>query len=561
MTHKIRIGIDFDNTIICYDDLFIRAVKEKEWDLGADCGESKAAIKERLVQLDGNDFRWQEMQAIVYGILIKDATPFPGVLETLQYFKDSEQYELFIVSHKTPASLYLKHITLIDKAQLWIKDRKLTDYIPEKNIFFRPVRDEKINVIRDLKLDFFIDDLLEVLHDKNFPPINAFFFSPDGNDINHWNKIKECFEIINEFGFHNLKLIQDFAPFPYSQMETVKRDGNNKIIRFECSNKKKIILKKYSQVDNSFSTLEKEFEALKLMTEANLPVPKAYFKDSKKGLALYENIESSELEPSTENIIRDFSGFLSSLYNLSKTTEFDKFPGARDSRDKISDYKAHVSRRLSQIEAGCKKDARFNPIQHYLDKIFKPLHKIVLERYENSLNKFKLDESKIFTSDQKILSPSDFGMHNAIYNNTNSFTFIDFEYMGWDDPVKLIADFLHHAVEDSITQDDRLEIFKRFSEKSSIGADFYQRLNTILDLVGLEWILIILNVANPEVLQRRMYANPQLNVNELIEQRLKKAQQRADLFHTNIASNSVFLSLKSIHSKVMEIPAWQQLIT
>lgn len=561
MKNKIRIGIDFDNTIICYDDLFIRAVKEKEWDLGVDCGESKAAIKERLVQLDGNDFRWQEMQAIVYGILIKDANPFSGVLETLQYLKDSGNYELFIVSHKTPASLYLKHITLIDKAQLWIKDRKLTDFIPEENIFFRPVRDEKINVIRDLNLDFFIDDLLEVLHDKNFPPINAFFFSPDGNEINHWNKIKECFEIINEFGFKNFKAIQEFAPFPYSNMETIKRDGNNKIIRFECSNKKKIVLKKYSKVDDSYSTLEKEFEALKLLGEARLPVPKAYFKDSDAGLALYENIEAATSRPSRENIIRDFSGFLSSLHKLSKTSDFSEFSSARDFRDKTSDYKTHVLRRLSQIEAGCKNDMRFEPIQKYLDQVFKPLHKIVLERYEQNLKRFNLSETKPISRLQKILSPSDFGMHNAIYNHQNNFNFIDFEYFGWDDPVKLVADFLHHAGQDSISQEDRLEILKNFAQQSSLDADFFMRLSTILDLVGLEWILIILNIANPEVLQRRMYANPELNIPDLLEQRLKKARERADLFHTNIASNSVFLSLKSIHSKVMEIPAWQQLIT
>ena len=82
----------------------------------------------------------------------------------------------------------------------------------------------------------------------------------------------------------------------------------------------------------------------------------------------------------------------------------------------------------------------------------------------------------------------------------------------------------------------------------------------MLDLVGLEWIFIILNIANPEVLKRRMYANPKLKIESIIEERLQKAHKRADLFHTNINSNNVFLSLQSIQTKIMEIPTWRDLI-
>ena len=494
MTKKIRIGIDFDNTIICYDDLFVRAVREKNWDLGSECGESKAAIKHRLLSLDGNDFRWQELQAIVYGILIKDATPFPEVIETLKYFKDEGVYELFIVSHKTPASLYLKHVTLIDKAEHWIQSHRITDFVPVENIFFRPLRDEKIDVIRSLDLDFFIDDLLEVLHDKNFPPIHSLFFNPDGNELNHWEKIHDCFKIIKELGFSNLAGIQEFAPFPYFKMEALKRDGNNKIIRFECLNGKKIILKKYSQVDDSFSTLEKEFAALKLMANDKLPVPTAYFKDSVSGVALYENIESSIKLPTEENIISDFSGFLTSLHSLSAHTSYDEFPPARGGKDRLLDYRTHVIKRINQIEAGCKADPRFSSIQIFLEEVFKPLHTIVLARYEQNLNKFSFDESREFSSSQKILSPSDFGMHNAIFSEANHFTFIDFEYFGWDDPAKLVADFLHHAGQDSISHSERFEIVKRFFQATSPDAEFFKRLSTVLDLLGLEWILIILNI-------------------------------------------------------------------
>src|SRR5258707_15893745 len=42
------------------------------------------------------------------------------------------------------------------------------------------------------------------------------------------------------------------------------------------------------------------------------------------------------------------------------------------------------------------------------------------------------------------LVPSDFGFHNSLRRPDGSLAFLDFEYFGWDDPVKLTADILLH---------------------------------------------------------------------------------------------------------------------
>ena len=47
------------------------------------------------------------------------------------------------------------------------------------------------------------------------------------------------------------------------------------------------------------------------------------------------------------------------------------------------------------------------------------------------------------TNNRQLLSPSDFGFHNTLLTN-EGLKFIDFEYFGWDDPVKLTCDFLLH---------------------------------------------------------------------------------------------------------------------
>ena len=44
----------------------------------------------------------------------------------------------------------------------------------------------------------------------------------------------------------------------------------------------------------------------------------------------------------------------------------------------------------------------------------------------------------------RALSPSDFGLHNAMRDEDGRLRFIDFEYFGWDDPVKLVSDTALH---------------------------------------------------------------------------------------------------------------------
>lgn len=562
MKNKIRIGIDFDNTIICYDHLFAEAAQNKNWNAPFHLGESKTLIKENLIKLDGNDFRWQELQAIVYGILIEKAQPFEGCTETLLFLKNSNIFELFVVSHKTLRSNYLKEISLVDKAIDWVQKKNLLDFIPKENFFFLPTRDEKIKVINELKLDFFIDDLLEVLEDDKFPAIKKIFFTanPDKSDWTSWRRIHDHFKVIAELGLDELPKIEEFASEPFAQLETIKRDGNNKIFRFNDKNFKNFIIKKYSAINGGHLTLQVEFDALMLLKQHGFPVPTPYLCDSKSNLAIYEQILTSEHSPKVENIIFDFSDFLIKLAQMSRGLEQNVFVAARDSRSKIEDYPQHVSRRLNQIETACSTDNTFYQIQNFIQTKFMPMYEIVLKRYQENLTKFNLNESSTLPKDQTILSPSDFGLHNSVWSSEGKFYFIDFEYFGWDDPVKLVTDFLHHAGQ-NLELDDRLSIIKKFSEVAQLNQDFFKRLTTVIDLVGLEWILIILNVANPEVLKRRLYANPELNVLELLEQRLTKAQERIDLFHTNIRANSVFLSLNSAHSNVTGIPAWQQLIT
>jgi hypothetical protein len=103
------------------------------------------------------------------------------------------------------------------------------------------------------------------------------------------------------------------------------------------------------------------------------------------------------------------------------------------------------------------------------------------------------------------LVPSDFGFHNSLRKQDGTLAFVDFEYFGWDDPVKLTADILLHPGRPLAAQQRG-----RFRQAATrlYGGDpaFATRLSAYLPLFGLRWVLILLNEFIPERWQRRVLA-------------------------------------------------------
>ena len=88
---------------------------------------------------------------------------------------------------------------------------------------------------------------------------------------------------------------------------------------------------------------------------------------------------------------------------------------------------------------------------------------------------------------------------------TGRLAFLDFEYFGWDDPVKLVSDFLWHpAVE--LDAAERAAFLA--AAEATYGDDpaYAARRRAYAPLIALRWAAIVLNEFVPEVWKRRVYA-------------------------------------------------------
>ena len=95
------------------------------------------------------------------------------------------------------------------------------------------------------------------------------------------------------------------------------------------------------------------------------------------------------------------------------------------------------------------------------------------------------------TKEEMIVSPSDFGFHNIIQKNKKLF-FIDFEYTGLDDPIKLLCDF-YCQPDQSITDRQKKIFIKNLSLKNNNMKKLVSYVKIFLSFHKLKWCCIMLN--------------------------------------------------------------------
>jgi hypothetical protein len=131
------------------------------------------------------------------------------------------------------------------------------------------------------------------------------------------------------------------------------------------------------------------------------------------------------------------------------------------------------------------------------------------------------------------LSPSDFGLHNALRGKDGQLRFIDFEYFGWDDPVKLVSDTAIHPGSNFAEGSRQLLVERLSREFEADDPTFAARRDALYPVFGMIWCLIILNDYLPDSRSMRVFA---IRRNEL-EERLAGQLDKARRLHQTICES------------------------
>lgn len=159
-----RIGIDLDNTIVNYDAVAQFFADQESLPNVMCLDDLRKRFKVKHAE------KWQLLQSKIYTEGLTLAQPTENALAFLSKARNSN-VELYLVSHKTsftPARFGGKDLRT--PALEWLKRESVyPNLISGNNVYFCESQQEKIQTIVNLQLDWFVDDLREVLEHPKFP--------------------------------------------------------------------------------------------------------------------------------------------------------------------------------------------------------------------------------------------------------------------------------------------------------------------------------------------------------------------------------------------------------
>ena len=183
-----RVGVDLDNTIICYDRAFHKAATDRGW-IDPAIPATKTAVKKAVLGKMDN-LSWTELQGFVYGPGLDAAAPYPGALE---FFQECARRAIpaCIISHKTRHAAAGPPYDLREAALRWLGNSGILDTaLSSDQVIFTETRAAKLAAVRDLGCHTLIDDLPEIYEDPSFPDGTEFIlFDPDQAHA-HWTASK-----------------------------------------------------------------------------------------------------------------------------------------------------------------------------------------------------------------------------------------------------------------------------------------------------------------------------------------------------------------------------------
>ncbi|MAE43042.1 hypothetical protein CMO93_04675 [Candidatus Woesearchaeota archaeon] len=535
------IGVDFDNTIVCYDGLFYDAALEKGL-IPKNIPKVKNSIRDYLRKI-GKEDDWTKLQGNIYGPGILKAPPFEGVIEFLKYCKKNN-IKTFIISHKTLHPYIGSKYNLHKYAMGWIEQEGILDKeitgLDKKDIFFELTKEDKLKRIAKQKCDYFIDDLPEFLLDKEFPSDTfKILFDPskkyNGNDLERadsWLEIRDKIKNkisknhnSNEFKKLVSKLSINAGFMGDFTIKPIAGGRNNKVFCVEYENGKKALLKSYfDDPINKKDRLRNEFNFLKFVYGGGIKcVAKPYCADFDNNLGLYEFIEGNKpkVEGIDENKIKQALNFFS---QINSNKDFINLHVATEAYFNIKGHIGNIKNRIERLENISINSKIDEEAKEFIKNQLLVCWREVQEFIAKASKEQKININENISDQEKCLSPSDFGYHNCLLDKSNKLFFLDFEYSGVDDPAKMVCDFF---CQNEIPVP--MKFFNMFIEQVAKTLEdedkFKERVKILFPLYKIKWCCIILNEFSKEGSERRNFALEPKDLEENKKKQLEKVYE------------------------------------
>jgi len=306
------------------------------------------------------------------------------------------------------------------------------------------------------------------------------------------------------------------------ELNLIQTGGRNSRIWRVRNGERTFALKQYPpRTDDPRDRLSTEIGALRLMERNRIEVvPRVLGVDADRGYALLSWIEGRDVATVEDHDIEAAVEFLAAIHALRATDWAASQPLASEACLSGAEIERQIGARQARLGSLADEPELFE----FTEYSFRPAAAEAGREARAGLARAGLDFGRELPQEWRSLVPSDFGFHNSMRRSDGSLAFVDFEYFGWDDPVKLTADVLLHPGQVLLPR--QLRRFRQAALRL-YGGDrgFADRLRAYLPLFGLRWVLILLNEFIPDRWQRRVLAGDAGSWSDAKARQLSRARE------------------------------------
>lgn len=507
----MHIGVDFDNTIVTYDNVFYKHALRLGL-IQKEVIKNKQAIRDAIRGLPGGNDRWTELQGLVYGKHMDEVEIVQGVERFFEMCKKNS-LQVSIISHKSVYPAMGPRVNLQEAAKKWLKSKDffLRFGLGENDVIFEESIEGKLEQIARKRCAYFIDDLEEVLAHPGFPEgVRKILYSQQaGGDglregilrFKNWDEITRHFldNLVDTSadtpGLFDGLLKSEFGE-EVTGIQKIPGGINSEVFKITTKPGNLYFGKIYRQrKDDNRQRLVAEFYGLTFLWENGIRnIPQPLLADQKHGLAVYKFIRGLKLGSAeiAKTDIDQAADFVSRIHLLTGLGGADSQPIASEACFSIREYIDCVDGRIDRLRNIMKENIIFNLLRACMENEFIPFFATIKEEIQKKAKKLGINIDDKLPKRNRTLSASDFGFHNAIKAESGKLFFFDFEYYGWDDPAKMIADFCLQP-EIPIPSVYREYFFEKIRKGYREGKSLERRISLIYPILGLKWCLIMLN--------------------------------------------------------------------
>lgn len=306
----------------------------------------------------------------------------------------------------------------------------------------------------------------------------------------------------------------------FLSVERIIRGGNNQAYRLRTETKSYFLKVYFRHPRDLRDRLRAEYRFLEFCRAVRIRVvPRPLACDATAGMALYSWAEGCPVQPPvTPEDLAAACALLRELARHSTDTLAAGLDAAADACQCPHDHLLLAQRRVAELRTALA-DSSPHSLMGQARTLVETQLTAALEAAERHVRPFLA--ARPLTENELLVSPSDFGFHNAL-RTRDGMVFVDFEYAGRDDPVKTVCDFLCQpeipVPESSLPA--LTEALDCFGKPALL-----EKIRAFLPLHRVKWCCILLNDFKRLDAARRAFASPGMNGQERLARQLDKAQR------------------------------------